>query len=170
VVDLGCWPGGWLQVAAAAVGASGRVVGVDSSLIEPPIENANVIAFQGDLAEASVIAALLEALGGPADVLLCDAAPKLTGVRDADRAHEGALLEAVERALPRLLRPGGDALIKILESAEAQAVDKRLRTRFTRAKSFKPAASRPGTRERYLLAFGFRGSPRQGETKAPGNP
>jgi 23S rRNA U2552 (ribose-2'-O)-methylase RlmE/FtsJ len=128
--------------------------------MDPPIKNENVIAFQGDLAEASVIAALLEALGGPADVLLCDAAPKLTGVRDADRANEGALLEAVERALPRLLRPGGDAIVKILESAEAQAVDKRLRARFARAKSFKPAASRPGTRERYLLAFGFRGSPK----------
>jgi len=157
VVDLGCWPGGWLQVAAAAVGAGGRVVGVDIARIEPLPESANAIAFQGDLGEASVIAALLEALGGPADVLLCDAAPKLTGVRDADRANEGALLEAVERALPQLLRPGGDALIKLLESAEAQAVDKRLRARFTRAKSVKPAASRPGTRERYLLAFGFRG-------------
>jgi 23S rRNA (uridine2552-2'-O)-methyltransferase len=157
VVDLGCWPGGWLQVAAAAVGAKGRVVGVDNAAIEPPIENANVIALQGDLAQASVIAALLDALGGPADVLLSDAAPKLTGVRDADRANEGALLEAVEQALPQLLRPGGDALIKILESAEAQAVDKRLRPRFARAKSIKPAASRPGTRERYLLAFGFRG-------------
>jgi len=156
VIDLGCWPGGWLQVAAAAVGASGRVVGVDTAQMDPPIKNENVIAFQGDLGEASVIAALLEALGGPADVLLCDAAPKLTGVRDADRANEGALLEAVERALPRLLRPGGDAVIKILESAEAQAVDKRLRARVTRAKSFQPAASRPGTRERYLLAFGFR--------------
>ena len=157
MVDLGCWPGGWLQVAAAAVGAGGRVVGVDIARIEPLPESANAIAFQGDLGEASVIAALLEALGGPADVLLCDAAPKLTGVRDADRANEGALLEAVERALPQLLRPGGDALIKLLESAEAQAVDKRLRARFTRAKSVKPAASRPGTRERYLLAFGFRG-------------
>ena len=169
MVDLGCWPGGWLQVAAGAVGARGRVVGVDTALLDPPIEIENVIAFQGDLGEASVIAALLEALGGPADVLLSDAAPKLTGVRDADRAHEGALLEAVERALPQLLRPGGDALVKILESAEAQAVDKRLRARFTRSKSVKPAASRPGTRERYLLAFGFRGSPKRGTPDAPSN-
>jgi 23S rRNA (uridine2552-2'-O)-methyltransferase len=147
-------------VAAAAVGESGRVVGVDIAEIDPPLKIANVIAFQGDLAEPAVIAQLLEALRGPADVLLCDAAPKLTGVRDADRAHEGALLEAVEHALPALLRPGGDALVKILESAEAQAVDKRLRALFTRAKSVRTAASRPGTRERYLLAFGFRGSPK----------
>jgi 23S rRNA (uridine2552-2'-O)-methyltransferase len=164
VVDLGCWPGGWLQVASAVVGPRGRVVGVDVAALDPPLGNENVVAYQGDISEPSVIAALLEALGGPADVLLSDAAPKLTGVRDADRAHEEALLEAVERALPQLLRQGGDALLKVLESAEAQAVDKRLRARFTRAKSVRPAASRPGTRERYLLAFGFRGSPKRGTT------
>jgi len=158
VVDLGCWPGGWLQVAAAAVGASGRVVGVDIAAIEPPIENANTIALQGDLAEPSVVAALLEALGGLADVLLCDAAPKLTGLRDTDRANEEVLLLAVERALPRLLRPGGDALVKLLEGPEAQAIDKRLRARFAQARSLKPAASRPGSSERYLLARGFRGA------------
>jgi 23S rRNA (uridine2552-2'-O)-methyltransferase len=157
VVDLGCWPGGWLQVAAAAVGAGGRVVGVDVAAVEPPIENANTIALQGDLAEPAVLAALLEALGGPADLLLCDAAPKLTGLRDTDRANEEALLLAVERALPRLLRPGGDALVKLLEGPEAQAIDKRLRGRFAQAKSVKPAASRPGSSERYLLARSFRG-------------
>jgi 23S rRNA (uridine2552-2'-O)-methyltransferase len=170
VVDLGCWPGGWLQVAAAAVGPSGRVVGVDIAALDPPIENANVIAFKGDLSEPAVVAALLEKLGDPADVLLCDAAPKLTGIRDADRANEGALLEAVERALPALLRPGGAALIKILESSEAQAVDKRLRARFERAKSVRPEASRPGTRERYLLAFGFRGSPKRGKPARSDSP
>ena len=156
MVDLGCWPGGWLQVAAAAVGPSGRVVGVDVAAIDPPIEFANVIALQGDLAEPSVVAALLEALGGPADVLLCDAAPKLTGVRDADRANEERLLLGVEQALPKLLRPGGDALVKLLEGPEAQAIDKRLRARFAQAKSVKPAASRPGSSERYLLARGLR--------------
>ncbi len=144
-------------MAAAAVGASGRVVGVDTARIEPPIESANVIALQGDLSEPAVIAALLEALGGLADVLLCDAAPKLTGLRDADRANEERLLLGVEFALPRLLRPGGDALVKLLEGPEAQAIDKRLRARFEKAKSVKPAASRPGSSERYLLARGLRG-------------
>jgi 23S rRNA (uridine2552-2'-O)-methyltransferase len=158
VIDLGCWPGGWLQVAATAVGASGRVVGVDVAAIEPPIENANAVALIGDLAEPAVLTALLAALGGHADVLLCDAAPKLTGLRDTDRAHEEALLLAVEYALPRLLRPGGDALVKLLEGPEAQVIDKRLRSRFAHAKSVKPSASRPGSSERYLLARGFRGA------------
>jgi 23S rRNA (uridine2552-2'-O)-methyltransferase len=131
---------------------------VDVAPVDPPIDNANTIALKGDLTQPAVIAALLEALGGPADVLLCDAAPKLTGLRDTDRANEERLLLAVERALPQLLRPGGVALVKLLEGPEAQAIDKRLRARFASAKSVKPSASRPGSSERYLLARGYRGA------------
>ena len=64
VVDLGCWPGGWLQVAAAQVGAGGRVVGVDLAAIEPPlVDLANVVAFVGDISEPAVLEEVLEALG-----------------------------------------------------------------------------------------------------------
>jgi 23S rRNA (uridine2552-2'-O)-methyltransferase len=158
VVDLGCWPGGWLQVASAAVGPTGRVVGVDLTVIDPPLENENVIALCGDIAEAPVVKAILAALGWPADVLLSDAAPKLTGIRAVDRAREEALLESVEARIPELLRPGGALLLKILEGPEAQAIDRRLRARFEQAKTAKAAASRKGSTERYLLARGYRGS------------
>ena len=156
VVHLGCWPGGWLQVAARAVGGRGRVVGVDLAEIDPPLSEANAVALCGDLADAALRARVLESLGGPADVLLCDAAPKLTGVRPTDRAREEALLEAVEAALPSLLRPGGTLLLKILEGPEAQAIERRIRGRFERARAQRPRASRKGTTERYLLARGHR--------------
>lgn len=154
VLDLGCWPGGWLQVAAEAVGAEGRVVGVDLAEMAP-LAIANAIAIRADLTEAGVAQRILEALGRPADVLLSDAAPKLTGVRDTDRANEERLLEAVEALLPELLRPGGDLLVKLLESPEAQAAAKRWRARFRSAKTVKPEASRKGTSERYWLARGY---------------
>jgi 23S rRNA (uridine2552-2'-O)-methyltransferase len=156
VVDLGCWPGGWLQVAAAAVGPAGRVVGVDLAALEPPLDLANVFAIQGDLAEAAVLAAVLERLGGPADVVLSDAAPKLTGVRATDRAREEALLDAIEAALPRLLAPGGALLVKLLDCPESAGFVKRLRTRFDAARELRPEASRKGSSERYLLARGYR--------------
>lgn len=157
MIDLGCWPGGWLQVAADAVGPGGRVVGVDVAAIEPPLELANAVALSGDLAEPAVRERLLAELGGPADVVLSDAAPKLTGVRATDRAREEALLEAIEAALPELLRPGGSLLVKLMEGPEAQAVEKRLRGRFASARSVRPEASRKGTTERYWLGTGFRG-------------
>lgn len=156
VVDLGCWPGGWLQVAAARVGPGGRVAGVDLAAIDPPLDLANAVAWVGDLADPAVRASLVAELGGPADVVLSDAAPKLTGVRATDRAREEGLLEAIEAALPELLRPGGSLLLKLMEGPEAQAIERRLRARFERVRSLRPEASRKGTTERYWLGTGFR--------------
>jgi 23S rRNA (uridine2552-2'-O)-methyltransferase len=156
VADLGCWPGGWLQVAAEAVGPEGRVVGVDVAELAP-LDFANVFAVQGDFTEAPVLDQVLAKLGGPAELLLSDAAPKLTGVRATDRAREEALLEAVEAAVPRLLAPGGTLLVKLLDCPEAAGFAKRMRARFASAKELRPKASRQGSSERYLLARGFAG-------------
>jgi 23S rRNA (uridine2552-2'-O)-methyltransferase len=156
VADLGCWPGGWLQVAADRVGAAGRVVGVDIAAIEPPIPLANVFALSGDLSEPAVLAALLECAGARFEVVLSDAAPKLTGIRATDRAREEALLEGVAAAYPQLLATGGTLLVKLLECPEAHAFELGVRKRFEATKVVKPKASRKGTTERYLLARGFR--------------
>ena len=157
VIDLGCWPGGWLQVAASVVGPTGRVVGVDVAGVDPPIKNENVISLCGDLTDPDIATRLVEALGGRADVLLSDAAPKLTGVRVTDRVREEAVLEAVERLLPELLRAGGALLLKVLEGPEAQVVERRIRGAFERARPLRPAATRRGSAERYLLARGYLG-------------
>jgi 23S rRNA (uridine2552-2'-O)-methyltransferase len=158
VVDLGSWPGGWLQVAAEAVGPEGRVVGVDVTPIEP-LPEAHVVLLQADLAEEGLAERIRSALGGPADLVLCDAAPKLTGIRDRDRALEEELLLAVERLVPALLRPGGDLLVKVLDCPEARPIEKRLAARFERAKRLRPEASRQGSSERYLLARAWLGGP-----------
>ena len=155
VVDLGCWPGGWLQVAAEAVAPSGRVVGVDLAAIDPPIPFESVIAFQADLAEPGVAARILDVLGGLADAVLSDAAPKLTGIRATDRAHEESLLEAIEALLPDLLRPGGTLVVKLLEGPEAQAIAKRLQKRFASARITTSQATRKGSSEKYLIARDF---------------
>ena len=156
MVDLGCWPGGWLQVAAESVGPSGRVAGVDLAPIDPPLKFENVFAREGDLSNPSVFPPLLEYLGHRADVLLCDAAPKLTGVRASDRAREEALLGAVEAALVELLLPGGLALVKLLDCPEAQAFEERIRRNFSQLRKVRPQASRRGSSETYLLARDYR--------------
>lgn len=157
VADLGCWPGGWMEVAVRLVGDAGRVVGIDLAEVDPPLPQDNATALVGDLEAADTAERLVEALGGElADVVLSDAAPKLTGVRETDRANEERLLEAIEALLPRLLREGGDFVIKILEGPEAQQVDQRLRQRFAKAKTVKLQATRKGSTERYLVARGHR--------------
>lgn len=158
VLDLGCWPGGWLEVAGRLVGAEGRVVGVDRAAVEPPIELAQVEALVGDLEDADIAARLREKLGADrADVVLSDAAPKLTGIRETDRANEERLLEAIAALLPELLAEGGSFLVKILEGPEAQAIDRRLRERFDEARTVKLRSTRKGSSERYLVARGYRG-------------
>jgi 23S rRNA (uridine2552-2'-O)-methyltransferase len=131
------------------------VVGADLAAIDPPLDLANVFAIQGDITEAPVLERILEELGGPAAVLLSDAAPKLTGVRATDRAREEALLEAIEAATPRLLAPGGALRVKLLDCPEAAGFATRIRTRFASARELRPAASRQGSSERYLLAKGM---------------
>ncbi len=155
VVDLGCWPGGWLQVAAGLVGPRGRVLGVDLAVLDD-LGLANVAFLEADLCDPELGPRIAQALERRADVVLSDAAPKLTGIRATDRAREEELLGAVERLLPHILNRGGDLLLKVLESPEAQEILQRIRVRFDRARSLRPAASRKGTSERYLLARGYR--------------
>ncbi len=157
VVDLGCWPGGWLEAAAAMVGPRGRVVGIDRAEISPPIAASNAVALVGDLEDPGTLARLREALGAErVDVVLSDAAPKLTGVRETDRANEERLLEAIEGLVGELLDEGGSLLVKILDGPEAQRVVERLRGRFEKARTSKLRSTRKGSTERYLVARGHR--------------
>ena len=101
-----------MQVAAAAVGPKGRVVGVDLEEVSPPLDAPNASALVGDFGDVQLRGQILAALGGRARVVLSDAAPKLTGIRMTDRANEERLLEAIESLLPELLAPGGDLLVE----------------------------------------------------------
>jgi 23S rRNA (uridine2552-2'-O)-methyltransferase len=131
-------------------------VGVDLAPIEPPLKNANVVSFVGDLEDCHLCEQIRVELGGPCDVLLSDAAPKLTGVREADRAAEERILEAVERMIPLILQADGDLLVKLLECPEAQNFQRRIRACFASAKTVRAEATRKGSSERYLLARGYR--------------
>lgn len=147
-----------MEVAVRLVGGNGFVVGIDLAELDPPLPQANATALVGDLEAEDTPARLVEAIGGaPADVVLSDAAPKLTGVRETDRANEERLLEAIEALLPKVLAPGGDFVIKILEGPEAQQVDQRMRKSFVKAKTVKLQSTRKGSTERYLVARGYRG-------------
>lgn len=150
VLDLGAAPGSWSQYAQQK---GCRVVACDLLPITPL---PGIEFVQGDFTAPEVEAALLERLGGPADVLLSDVAPNATGVRDLDRLRSEAVAEAVLDLAERALAPGGACLIKLLKGAEA-AILPRVRERFAGYRLLRPKATRAESSELYLLATGFRG-------------
>ena len=155
VADLGAWPGAWLQVAAERVGPAGRVVGMDLSRVTP-LGAPHVTVLVGDVRDPGAIAALREALGGRASVVLSDLAPKLTGVRDTDAARTTELALAALDATAELLRPRGRMLIKLFMNSDFPALIDRMRRSFTQVRTTKPEATRRASSEVYALGHGFR--------------
>ncbi len=155
VVDLGAWPGGWLQVAAQLTGPSGLVIGVDLKAIEPI--GRPVATMIGDVRDRAVHERILAHCGGRVDVLLCDMAPQLTGVRDRDNTRAQELAEAALAIGDQLLAPGGRLLLKLFDAPGADAIVAAARRRFRAIKRTRPEASRKHSAELYLLCLDFRG-------------
>lgn len=155
VVDLGCWPGGWLQVASRRVGPRGVVVGVDRKRLDP-LGLANVVFVEGDVSDPETVRAVAARLGGAADVVLSDMAPQLSGVRDRDEARAEELFVLALGVARRLLRPGGAFVCKLFMSAGAPELLAEARKSFETASTTRPAASRRGSAELYLVAQGRR--------------
>ena len=150
MVELGCAPGGWLQVLAARVGASGSVLGVDAVAVDPVASQVQLLEL--DFSEVEGPDQIAAALACPADALLSDAAPKLTGIRDIDRAAEEEIYEAVWRVAERILRPAGALVVKGFPGSEADAFRERLRSRFPQVAEVRPEAKRSTSKEHYWVA------------------
>ena len=154
VLDLGAAPGGWSQVAAERVGATGRVVAID--LLEiAPITRVEIL--QGDLREMESVQRLEALLGGKADVVLSDMAAPTTGHRATDHLRTVALFEAGFDLAERVLKPGGAFAGKVFQGGAAGDLLARIKERFRETKHVKPPASRAESVELYLVATGFRG-------------
>ena len=158
VVDLGAWPGGWLQVVVERIGADGRAVGVDVVPIDP-LPAANVDSISGDVRDPAVVRAVRERLGRAADVVLSDLAPKLTGVAATDEARQSELGTAVLAALPDLLRPHGRLVMKVFMGPDQPALLARLQTLFDEVRTTRSEATRRGSAELYAVCTGYRGQP-----------
>lgn len=163
VLDLGCAPGAWLQVASRRVGARGRVVGIDLQPVRANIAP-NVRTLVGDIDEtpAQALLAELQALGAPEDArfdcLLSDMAPSTGGGGggSGDHFRSVRLCERALDLLPDLLSPGGDLAIKVFEGEAYADLLRRTEGLFRQAKGYKPKASRGGSREMYIVAHSYR--------------
>ncbi len=148
VVDLGAAPGGWSQYAARRVAPGGLVLAMD---IEPMEPLAGVTLIQGDIADPAAIADLGRMLDGPADAVISDLAPKLSGNRDRDQAVSMELSAMALEAALMLLGPGGAFVTKLFQGAGFEEFVAGARARLRKVRLRTPGASRKASRETYLV-------------------
>lgn len=153
VVDLGAAPGGWSQIAARKVGAGGRVIAMDILPLEPI---AGVDFMQGDFTEQAVCDALIAKLGGQqAGLVISDMAPNISGMKSVDQPRALYLAELALDLARRVLRPGGDFLVKLFQGAGSEQFLKETRRFFGKVTIVKPKASRSRSAEVYVLARNY---------------
>jgi len=150
VVDLGAAPGGWSQIATRLVKPGGSVVASDILEMDP-IDDVRFI--QGDFTEESCFNQIMDALGGrPADLVISDMAPNLSGMNDIDQPRAMHLIDLAADFAEQALRPGGSLLMKVFQGEGFNELLQRLRQDYAVLLNRKPEASRARSREVYLLA------------------
>ena len=174
VVDLGCAPGGWCQVAVVRVNALGeksgkkvgRVLGLDLQEVDP-IAGAeiHVLDFLEDGADDKVKAWL----GGPADVVMSDMAAASSGHKNTDHNRIVALVEAAAQFAFDVLEPGGTFVAKVLAGGAETEMQAMLKRNFRKVANVKPPASRSDSSEKFVVAQGFRGAEPGGLDDAGGD-
>ena len=155
VVDLGSAPGGWSQVAAELVGHNGRVIASDILHMDGL---AGVEFIKGDFTEDPVFDQIVVAIGeSPVDLVVSDMAPNMSGMSAVDQPRSMYLVELALDMSRRVLSPGGVFVTKIFQGEGFEELLKDVRSSFSRVLTRKPQASRPRSKEVYLVAKDFKG-------------
>ena len=149
VLDIGCHPGGWTQVAVEESGESGKVIGVDL-LVTSPVEGATV--FVGDITHESTIDEITREIGGGSlNSVISDISPRLTGRYDTDQAISLELSTMALDVASALLSPGGSFVTKVFQGAGIEGLVEAAKLRFSSVSRFSPTASRSASSETYLV-------------------
>ena len=149
VLDIGCHPGGWAQVAIEEVGGSGTVIGVDL-LATSPIEGATILV--GDITEEATIEEIVGHLENrKLNAVISDISPRLTGRYDTDQAISLELSTMALDVAAELLSPGGCFVTKVFQGAGIEGLIDAAKLRFAAVGRYSPTASRTASSETYLI-------------------
>ncbi|MCB0328938.1 MAG: RlmE family RNA methyltransferase [Bdellovibrionales bacterium] len=164
VLDLGCWPGGWTQVAAKKVGPSGKVVGVDLTRCDP-LPYPQVSLIEGDARDDETIREALSQVGGKFDLIISDMSPKHTGIKEVDQAGTAQVVELAYWVGSQILKPGGALLVKAFPSGDLDRFIPELRGAFSKFHRIVLKSTRKSSKEFYICCVGFKGAPLQAESE-----
>lgn len=154
VIDLGAAPGGWTQYVVEKLQTQGKIIALDILPMDP-LPGVDVI--HGDFYDDAVLAELMRHVPeGGVDLLLSDMAPNMSGNISVDIPCAMALVEVAFDLASSVLKPGGSILMKVFHGTGFDELLKLARTQFSDVMVRKPSASRPRSRETYLLAKGYK--------------
>jgi len=154
VVDLGCAPGGWLQVLEEEIGNQGKIIGIDQKEVLP-LKFATIL--QGSIEDPHMVQKIIQLLNGRADVVLSDLAPNVCGIWDIDHARQISLTRSALTIVRKLLRKNGSAIFKVFEGEMLKQLKEDLAIHFQNVHYSKPDASRKESSELYMICLNFKG-------------
>jgi 23S rRNA (uridine2552-2'-O)-methyltransferase len=155
VLDLGCSPGGWTQVAKELAGNKGQVMGIDKSFVE---EIPEVHIIRGDIEDESIVEQIFEYFGGKINAVICDLSPTVTGMWDVDHSRQISLNYAASKIIDQVLARKGNALFKVFDGQYSIEFRDYIRKKFAKVQLRKPQASRKSSSELYYVCLGYLGN------------
>ncbi|HEY8523281.1 MAG TPA: RlmE family RNA methyltransferase [Nitrososphaeraceae archaeon] len=150
VVDIGCAPGGWLQIALSEVGHKGKVIGIDVKKIEPLTE---AFVIQGNIEDEDIINSILNISNSNVDVVLSDLSPNVSGNWDLDHARQIDLTRSALKLTDKILKKGGKVVLKVFQGDMLNELIVELKKEFKKVILTKPNASRQVSSEIYLICI-----------------
>ena len=152
VVDLGCAPGGWCQVAHKISGNHGKILGIDTSFVE---DLPDVKFIQGSIDDNTIVDEILEFFGKKADSVICDLSPQVSGNWSVDHAIQISLNYSAVKIMEKVLGRKGNALFKVFDGEYSSEFYEFIRKKFIKTKMTKPKASRNPSSELYCICMGL---------------
>ena len=154
VLDLGCAPGGWTQIALKLVGNQGKVLGVDTSYVEE-IEGAEIL--RGSIEDESIVDEIIEYFERKVNAVICDLSPQVSGNWSVDHAKQISLNYAAANIMDKVLTRKGNAVFKVFDGEYTTEFRDYLKKKFAKIKLTKPQASRKQSSELYFVCLGYLG-------------
>lgn len=154
VLDLGCAPGGWTQVAVKLVGNQGKVMGIDTSFVED-ISGAEIM--RANIEDESITNDIISYFGRKVNAVICDLSPQVTGNWTVDHAKQISLNYSAVKIMEQVLTNKGNAIFKVFDGEYSNEFRDYLKKKFFKVKITKPLASRKASSELYYVCLGYQG-------------
>ena len=154
VLDLGCAPGGWMQVAAKIVGNKGKVMGIDRSYVE---EIPHTFILRANIDDDNIVREIFDFFGEKVNTVICDLSPQVTGNWSVDHASQISLNYSAVKIMEQILDKKGNSLFKVFDGEFSNEFYHYMKKKFYKVKLTKPKASRKPSSELYCICLGYLG-------------